>query len=88
MSDHTQQPWKSVKVGDWYEIHYGEDGECVAEIVHEKADADLIAATPEMLEALEAIAGNHDAGPGIDAAELCVLMTRRAMDVLQKIRGE
>ena len=88
MSDHTVQPWKSVKVGDWYEIHYGEDGECVAEIVHVKVDADIIAAAPDMLEALEAIAGNHDAGLGIDAEQLCELMTRRAMEVLQKIRGE
>ena len=53
-----------------------------------EANANLIAAAPGMLETLEAIAGNHDAGPGIDAAELCELMTRRAMEVLQKIRGE
>jgi hypothetical protein len=88
MSDHTPGPWKVEKEGTrWYEIHYGEDGECVAEIVHDKADAKLIAAAPDMLEALEAIAGNHDAGPGIDAEQLCELMTRRAMKVLAKVRG-
>jgi hypothetical protein len=41
----------------------------------------------QMVEALEAIAGNHDAGPGIDAEELCELITQRARAVLQKIRG-
>ena len=89
MSDHTPGPWRVGKEGTrWYEIHYDQDGECVAEIVHEKADADLIAAAPEMFEALEAIAGNHDAGPGIDAEQLCELMTERAREVLAKVRGE
>ena len=48
-------------------------------------NAKLMEAAPDMYEALEAIAGNHDAGPGIDAEELCELMTQRARAVLEKI---
>jgi hypothetical protein len=40
----------------------------------------------DMFEALEAIAGNEDAGPGIDAEELCELITERARAVLAKVR--
>ena len=35
------------------EIHYGNDGECVAEHVANEHDAKLIAAAPELLEALD-----------------------------------
>lgn len=35
------------------EIHYGNDGECVAEHVANMHDAQLIASAPEMLEALQ-----------------------------------
>ena len=34
------------------EIHFGNDGECVAEHVANEHDAKLIAAAPELLEAL------------------------------------
>jgi hypothetical protein len=57
-------------------------------LVRNDANARLIAAAPDMFEALEAIAGNHDAGPGIDAAELCELMTQRAREVLAKVRED
>lgn len=36
-----------------YEINYGNYGECVAEIVHVKADAVLISLAPAMLEMLQ-----------------------------------
>ena len=54
----TPGPWKAHKLpkSEWmpkrWEIHYSNDGECVAEIVHEDADAQLIAAAPDMYEAL------------------------------------
>lgn len=35
-----------------FEVWYGNDGECVAEVVHKIEDAKLIAAAPELLEAL------------------------------------
>ena len=55
----TPGPWIAHKLPktDWlpgrWEIHYSKDGECVAEIVHEDADARLIAAAPDMYEALK-----------------------------------
>ena len=33
-----------------HEIHFSDDGECVAEVVHDEANAKLIAAAPELLE--------------------------------------
>lgn len=58
---HTPGPW--IMAGPYtyngapelYEIHWSADGECVAEIVHGEADAQLIAAAPELLEALQGI---------------------------------
>ena len=51
------QGWKAVpyenKVGfATHEIHWSDDGECVAEIVHGEEEAKLIAAAPDLLEAL------------------------------------
>lgn len=59
MNKHTPGPWKAVEleipVGfARFEIHYSEDGECVAEVVHQEANAKLIAAAPDLLEALQA----------------------------------
>ena len=36
-----------------HEIHWSDDGECVAEVVHDKENAKLIAAAPELLKALQ-----------------------------------
>ncbi len=54
MEKHTPGPWLVFKHSDqkWWEVHFGTDEECVAEIVHEEADAHLIAAAPEMYKAL------------------------------------
>jgi hypothetical protein len=56
----TPGKWKAVKYAveqkkgeSTHEIQYGEDGECVAEIVHGEFNAKLIALAPEMLEILE-----------------------------------
>ena len=56
---HTPPPWKPhhrpgmYGMPDTYEIHWSDDGECVAEIVHGEADANLIAAAPDLLDACE-----------------------------------
>lgn len=59
MSGWTPGPWKrSMPLKGWdgqynlFEIHWSDDGECVAEIVHGEADARLIAAAPELADAL------------------------------------
>lgn len=58
MSKHTPGPWKAHKLpqkigfAEW-EIHYSDDGECVAEIVHKEEDARLIAESPAMYELLK-----------------------------------
>lgn len=55
---HTPGPWKTYATGlarsglPEFEIHWSNDGECVAEVVHGEADARLIAAAPDMLQAL------------------------------------
>lgn len=36
-----------------FEIHWSDDGECVTDHVYERADANLIAAAPELLIACE-----------------------------------
>lgn len=56
---HTNGPWvakfeHSERSGmSHYEIQYGTDGECIAEIVHKSEDAKLIASAPDMLECLQ-----------------------------------
>jgi len=54
----TPGPWIAHETGlarsgvPEHEIHWTDDGECVAEIVHGIANAQLIAAAPELYEAL------------------------------------
>lgn len=56
--NYTPGPWKAHATGlarsgkPEFEIHWSEEGECVAEVVHGCEDACLIALAPEMLEAL------------------------------------
>lgn len=64
----TKGKWNRVKLEktDFYternEIHYGVDGECVAEFVHDDYDALLISKAPEMLEMLSEIVENYKIG--------------------------
>ena len=48
-----------------YQIHWSDIGECVAEVVHGYADARLIAAAPDLLEALQYMV---NACPAIDTS--------------------
>ena len=59
---HTTGPWKQIDAGDEIEIYHGERykaDNCVATVRRElrgmatRANADLIAAAPEMLDALK-----------------------------------
>ena len=58
LSKHTPAPWlvKPWESNDSQfraEIQFGDDGECVSDCVYSLKDAQLIAAAPEMLEALK-----------------------------------
>lgn len=63
---YTPGPWKAVNAGiHWnnpdlinLQIQYGNDGECIADTVYEEADANLIAAAPDLIEALKTTLGN------------------------------
>lgn len=65
----TQGEWKVVQLAktDFYnernEITFGNDGECVAEFVHNLNDAKLISAAPDMLEALQNLENDNGAIP-------------------------
>lgn len=90
MSKHTPGPWIARKVegAGWpgqrgYAIDFNEDQEQVVDFVYEEADALLIAAAPELLEALEYVlsvtifAGND----GEDAE-------KKARSAIARARGE
>ncbi len=57
----TAGPWNVNAIGQHWnnpslshiEVTFGTDGECVCDTVYEMADANLIAAAPELLEALQ-----------------------------------
>lgn len=50
----TPGPWSVTKIGHrQYEVNYGDDGECVADLVNSEANANLIRAAPELLEAVQ-----------------------------------
>lgn len=65
----TPGPWVVNEIGQHWnnkalahlEITFGEDGECICDTVYQREDANLIAAAPELLEALqELISGYED----------------------------
>ena len=55
--------WKAVNCGNHYnnkaiinwQIQWSDDGECISDHVYEEYDAKLIAASPEMFEALKRV---------------------------------
>ena len=62
MAKHTPGEWRAHRLDApgkcWdgvYEIRFNEDGECVAETVHNEADAHLIAAAPDLLAVCQAV---------------------------------
>ncbi|MHC3750729.1 hypothetical protein ACYKDZ_17815 [Stutzerimonas stutzeri] len=56
---HTPGPWSFRGCDGGWAIDFNEDQEQVVDYVYEEADARLIAAAPELLEALEDIANDY-----------------------------
>ena len=62
LGKHTPGKWQAVKMAqqigcaEWC-VQYGDDGEHIADVVYEEADAHLIAAAPELLEEYCALRG-------------------------------
>lgn len=84
MSKHTKGPWIARQVGGagfpgqiGYAIDFNEDQEQVVDFVYEEADARLIAAAPELLEALKWVIERNDAGQFIDGE--CMKSARAAI---------
>ena len=72
----TPGPWRVNTIGKHWnnpalvhlEVTFGTDGECICDTVYRREDADLIAAAPELLEALKGllvrVADDEEYGPG------------------------
>lgn len=66
----TEGEWKAVEssgiygVPHLFQIQWSKDGECVAEIVHGEANATLLAAAKDLLEALRPFANYQCSPPG------------------------
>lgn len=62
---HTPDPWSVNVIGQHWnnkalthiEVTFGHDGECICDTVYNQSDANLIAAAPDLLEALQACLG-------------------------------
>ena len=68
MSNHTPGPWAARPIPNpspsghiGYAIDFNEDQEQVVDFVYEEADARLIAAAPDLLEALEELTRHQEA---------------------------
>ena len=88
----TPGPWSVNEIGQHWnnkslthlEVTFGEDGECICDTVYRREDADLIAAAPELLEALKGllvrVADDEEYGP-----EHAITIAREA---IKKALGE
>lgn len=86
MGEFTKGPWVARKVGGagfagqiGYAIDFNDDQEQVVDFVYEEADAHLIAAAPDLLEALEM---------AVDAEADCPEWLYKARAAIARARGE
>ena len=93
----TPGPWVAHETGrarsglPEHEIHWSDIGECVAEVVHGAANADLISAAPELYEALEIILADYlDASDEWDKEnqEYATTVIDQSRAALAKARGK
>lgn len=88
----TPGPWRVNTIGKHWnnpalvhlKVTFGTDGECICDTVYRREDADLIAAAPELLEALKGllvrVADDEEYGP-----EHAITIAREA---IKKALGE
>ena len=82
----TPGPWVVNEIGQHWnnkelahlEITYGEDGECICDTVYQREDAKLIAAAPELLEALR----------DLESRACIYVNTSKAKSAINKALGE
>ncbi len=92
MSGWTPGPWMPHATGlarsgkPEHEIHWSEDGECIAEIVHGKPEAHLIAAAPDLYKALQSMLTFY--GMDREKGEVSDVIHAEAEKALAKARGE
>lgn len=56
--------------GNTFEVNFGNDGECICEVVHGIENAHLISAAPDLLEALELLLAQAPDTSLMDGLEL------------------
>lgn len=91
MSGITKGEWRAYEretpVGQaLYEIHWSDDGECVAEVVYTKEDAQAISAVPELIKELTGLVEKierNDIDVGVYAEEI-----KGSRAALKKASGE
>ena len=82
----TPGPWAVNEIGQHWnnkalthlEITFGEDGECICDTVYQREDANLIAAAPELLEALR----------DFESRACIYVNTSKAIAAIKKALGE
>ncbi|MBH3027200.1 hypothetical protein I5Q96_11220 [Serratia marcescens] len=89
----TPGPWKVNVIGQHWnneslthlEVTYGSDGECICDTVYKIDDANLIAAAPELLEALQELV--HADCHGVKNSSAQVKALNKAMLAIDKALG-
>lgn len=91
----TRGPWEVHETGPHWnnkslthlEITFGEDGECICDTVYQRADANLIAAAPELLDALQNARRALGAGRNLDFSDW-IDANRQADAAIAKALGD
>lgn len=85
---HTPGPWSVNVIGQHWnnkslkhiEVTFGQDGECICDTVYNPSDASLIAAAPDLLEALqqllEDVCSNNDSVLGYRVDEALAAISK------------
>ncbi len=89
----TPGEWKAHKQSetDWahetWEIHYTDDGECVAEVIHSKADAYLMAASKDLYRVLQSLLSEQNGIPLLKRERQYSEAVKKAREALAKAEG-